>query len=72
MVYLFFVKLKNEETENINWFLKVFSTETMVFVKDTEKEDKEKEVKKNWEDKEPGRSEKAKKSRKKYQIYLKK
>ena len=35
-------------------------------MRDTQKEDAEKELKKSWEDKEPGRAEKAKKARKKY------
>ncbi|EGR31119.1 hypothetical protein IMG5_117620 [Ichthyophthirius multifiliis] len=67
-----YAKSLNEKTENIYWFLKVFSSETLVFAKDTDKEEKQKEVIKSWEDKEQGRAEKAKKSRKKYQILLKK
>ncbi len=47
-----FAKTLNEKTENMYWFLKIFSTETIAFAKDTDKEDKEKEVKKSWEDKE--------------------
>lgn len=51
------------DTELIHWFLTVFGTDTVVVVRDTTKEDKEKSIKKSWEDKEPGRAEKAKKSR---------
>lgn len=50
------------------WFLKVISSETLGFVKDTEKEDKEKAIQKSWEDNEPGRALKAKKSRSKFLI----
>jgi hypothetical protein len=55
-------------TENIHWFLKVISTETVGIVRDTDKEDREKAIKKSWEDGEPGRSEKAKKARRKFVI----
>ncbi|EGR33436.1 hypothetical protein IMG5_052980 [Ichthyophthirius multifiliis] len=65
-------KYINEDTENIFWFLSVISTSTVAFVKDTDKEDKDKTIKKSWEDKEQGRAEKAKKARKKYEILIKK
>lgn len=54
------------DTELIHWFLTVFSTETVAVVRDTTKEDREKAIKKSWEDNEPGRAEKAKKSRAKF------
>jgi hypothetical protein len=37
-------------------------------VRDTDKEDHERSIKSNWEDTEPGRAEKSKKSRRKYEI----
>ena len=43
--------------------LKVYTSETMVIYKDTDKEDKEKALKASWETAEPGRAEKAAKSR---------
>jgi hypothetical protein len=45
----------NEQTQGITWVLKFYTSETMVIYKDTDKEDKEKA--------EPGRAEKAAKSR---------
>jgi hypothetical protein len=52
--------------------LKVISSETIAFVKDTEKEDKEKAIQKSWEDAEAGRAGKAKKSRQKFLLQQKK
>lgn len=37
-------------TENLYWNLKVISTETVAIVRDTEKEDREKAIRKSWED----------------------
>ena len=59
-------KTLNEETENVHWILKTFSNDTLVVIRDTEKEDREKGIKKSWEDNEPGRAEKAKKQRIKF------
>ena len=61
-------KSENEETEGVNWILKIFSTETVALVKDTDKEDREKALKASWEANEPGRAEKAKRSRLKYML----
>lgn len=55
-------------TENLHWFLRVISTETVAIVRDTDKEDREKAIKKSWEDSEPGRAEKSKKARRKFEI----
>jgi len=44
----------------------VISSETVAIVRDTTKEDREKAIKKSWEDQEPGRADKAKKSRIKF------
>ena len=59
-------KTENEETEEVSWCLKIFSSETVAIVKDTDKEDREKALKASWETNEPGRAEKAKKSRQKF------
>jgi hypothetical protein len=52
--------------KNIGWSIRVFSTDTLGFCQDTSKEDKEKEIIASWEEKEPGRAELAKKSRKRF------
>lgn len=54
------------DTELIHWFLTIFSTDTVGVLRDTTKEDREKAIKKSWEDKEPGRAERAKKCRGKF------
>ena len=59
-------------TDKIVWFLKVIASDSVALVRDTEKEDREKGIMKSWEDKEQGRAEKSKKSRRKFQILLKK
>ena len=51
--------------------LKVCANDTVGVVRDTIKEDNVKAIKKSWEDKEPGRADKAKASRKKYLIMAK-
>ncbi len=48
--------------------MKVSSSDTIVILRDTQKEDSIKTIKKSWEDKKPGRVEKAKLSRKKFAI----
>ena len=53
----------HEETQNISWVLKFYTSETIALIKDTDKEDREKALKASWEAAEPGRAEKAKKSR---------
>ena len=53
---------------NLKWNIKVFSSDKISFVKELSKEEKEKSLKNNWEENEPGRAEKAKISRKKYFI----
>ena len=44
------------------------SSDTIAIFRDTQKEDNIKAIKKSWEDKEPGRLEKAKLARKKFAI----
>ena len=60
------VKKDSQENQNIRWEVKVFSSDTLAIVKDTDKEDKENELKNSWEVAEPGRAEKSKKSRIRY------
>lgn len=68
-------ELRNEyencETE-FYWFIRVFSTDNLAFMKDTSKEEAEALLKQNWEASQPGRSERAKLSRKKYLLHVKK
>jgi hypothetical protein len=61
-------KVENEGTENITWVLKFFTSDTIALIKDTDKEDREKALKASWETAEPGRAEKAAKSRQRYLI----
>ena len=56
----------NEQTEGITWVLKFYTSDTIALFKDTDKEDKEKALKTSWETAEPGRAEKAAKSRLKF------
>lgn len=46
--------------KDIGWSIRVFSTDTLGFCRDTSKEDKEKEIISSWEENEPGRAELAK------------
>jgi len=64
-------KTTNEQTENMSWVMKLFTSETIAIIKDTDKEDREKALKVSWETAEPGRAEKAAKSRARYQIQQK-
>ena len=57
--YLFYPEYKN----NLFWKIRVFSSENIQFIKNTIKEDSEKAIKASWENLEPGRALKAKKSR---------
>lgn len=56
-------KTQNEESEEITWCIKLYSSETLALIKDTDKEDREKALKASWEADEPGRADKAKVSR---------
>jgi len=64
-------KTHNSETEGITWCLKMFNSETLALVKDTDKEDRERALKASWETVDPGRAEKAAKSRQRF-LLLKK
>ncbi len=59
-------KTDNEESQNVSWYVKIYSNETLILIKDTDKEDRERALKLSWETNEPGRAEKAKKSREKF------
>ena len=63
--------MPNEYKGDVYWKISVFSTDALTFIKNTIKEDKEKEVIESWEINEPGRKIKAEKSRKKYFVSLK-
>jgi len=64
-------KTHNEHTEGISWVSKWFTSETLALVKDTDKEDKEARLKASWETAEPGRAEKATKSRQRFLLMKK-
>ena len=55
-----------EATANICWSLKVTSSESIAVVRDTYQEDKDRDIKRSWEEQDPGRAERAKKSRMRY------
>ena len=57
--------------KDMGWSIRVFSTDTLGFCQDTSKEDKEKEIISSWEEKEPGRAELAKKSRRRFLLQQK-
>ena len=61
----------NEYKGDVYWKITVFSTDSLTFLKNTIKEDKEKAVIESWEINEPGRKDKAEKSRKKYFVNIK-
>jgi len=63
---------KSQTNYDYNWVLRMFSSDTLGFVKDTTKEDKEKSLIESWETSEAGRADKAKKSRLRYLIQTKK
>ena len=48
------------------WKIRVFASDTLAFAKDTSKEDRERELINSWEVNEPGRAEKAQKSRRRF------
>ena len=48
------------------WKIRVFASDTLAFAKDTSKEDRERELINSWEVSEPGRAEKAQKSRRRF------
>jgi hypothetical protein len=56
----------NSQTEGCAWLMKMFTSETVALIKDTDKEDREKALKVSWETNEAGRAEKATDSRKRF------
>jgi len=64
-------KTASELTEGITWGIKVFSSDTLCLIKDTDKEDREKALKVSWETNDPGRAEKAAKSRTRFLLQRK-
>lgn len=58
--------------DNIIWEIKIFSSENLLFSKDTSKEDREKYIKESWEINEPGRSDLGKLSRFRFLLINKK
>ena len=63
--------MANEYKGDVYWKISIFSTDSITFIKNTIKEDKEKEVIESWEINEPGRKKKAEMSRKKYFVNIK-
>ena len=61
--YLFKI---SEYQNDVFWNISVFSTDPILFVKNTQKEDRERELIESWEKNQPGRADLAKVSRKKY------
>lgn len=59
------------KTNDLCWSFRTFGSDTLAFVKDTTKEDSERAMKESWEQKEPGRAEKAKRSRIRFLIQQK-
>ncbi len=62
----------DDSLTNIGWVIRVFSSDTLGFVKDSTKDDSEKSLKDSWEISESGRAEKAKKSRLKFILSMRK
>ena len=52
--------------DGFGWKIRVFSSDTVAFAKDTSKEDRERALIASWEQNEPGRAAKAQKSRKRF------
>lgn len=42
-------KNENPNSADVSWHLKIYSSETLAIVKDTDKEDREKALKASWE-----------------------
>jgi hypothetical protein len=62
----------NESDPPVTWRMRVFTSEMIVVVKNTMKEDNEKALKETWETNEIGRAENAKKARFRYMAQVKK
>lgn len=66
------MKTENEKSQHIAWVVRVYSTETVGVVKDSQLEEHRAALKKSWEDAEPGRAEKGIKARAKFELLQKK
>lgn len=64
-------KVPTAESQDLNWVLRVISSDTVALIKDTRKEDKEEAIRKSWETAQPGRAEQAKQSRLRYLANMK-
>ena len=64
-------KLPSPELQDLNWVLRIISSDTIALIKDTRKEDKEEAIRKSWETAQPGRAEQAKQSRLRYLASMK-
>jgi hypothetical protein len=64
-------KVASAEVQDLNWVLRIVSSDTVALIKDTRKEDKEEAIRKSWETAQPGRAEQAKQSRLRYLAYTK-
>ncbi|CAG9320735.1 unnamed protein product [Blepharisma stoltei] len=62
----------SEETQDMNWIMRIISSESIAIAKDTRKEDREEAIRKSWETSQPGRQELAKTSRGRYLAQMKK
>jgi len=62
----------NETTKSLVWVLKIWSNNTVGIVQNTQKEEFEASVIKGWEQKEPGRAEKANQARQRNLLMMKK
>jgi hypothetical protein len=62
----------NSISSTISWIIRIFSSDTLGFVRDSTKEDSEKALKDAWEIAEAGRAEKAKRSRLRFLTQMKK
>lgn len=60
-----------ESIKGVNWKVRLTCSDSVVFSKNSDKEDKESEVRDAWEKEEPGRKEKAKNARERYLTWLK-
>ena len=59
------------ENKGIYWNIRMYSSPNVAIIKDTEKEDIEEKLIQSWEEKEPGRKEKAAKTRERYLLSIK-
>ena len=55
-----------EDTLGLNWVLRIISSDSVAVMKDTTKENRERQIKASWEQAEPGRAQKARSSREQY------